>query len=317
MISIGMVGCGQVVHTLYRQSLKARSAYGVRWVTDLNQAQADSAAQIFGAEAVSLDEIAKSADIVVISTPPSSHETLVKACLREGRTILCEKPFVTSYDAALRLQEAADESGTQLKVGHFRRTFPQLELARDLVAAGAVGKVEGFDAFEGGRFTWRSVSDYPVKDRHGGVLWDTGSHTTDMALFATGLDLSSRFEVSDVAASRDKAEPSHDYAAKFRITCDWGEIDGRLHVSRRDALPNFIRIRGDRGEVSFAVDLDDRVRLTANGTSTVMRATRTNSDLGECFDLQIQRVMTGRDSGVFDSRRFLGQARLLEELSNA
>lgn len=317
MISIGLVGCGAVVHLSYARILRGREAYGVKWVCDLDASQAESAASIFGAEVVTLDEIAKRADAVIVSTPPSSHAALVEACLREDRIILCEKPYMASSEEARTIDAKARAAGAHLSVGHFRRTYPQLELARDLIASGVLGTVEAFSAFEGGRFTWRSVSDYPVRDPNGGVLWDTGSHTLDMALFATGLDLADRFSVSAVSVQKDKPEPSHDFAATFVVAADDASVAGRVHLSRRDALPNYIEVVGSRGKMTFMADLDDRVRITSGGRSTVIRASQSYSDFIECFDLQARRVLLRDRPEDFAAARFIGQVTLLEALANA
>jgi predicted dehydrogenase len=317
MISVGLIGCGTVVHTLYAKTLIGRDAYRVRYVCDTNAAQAKSAASLFDATAVSLDVLVDKAEAIIISTPPSSHASLVRASLRSGRTILCEKPYMTTYHDALDVCEMSKASSTRLYVGHFRRVFPQLDLARELVALGLIGEVDGIQASEGGRFTWKAVSNYTTSDPHGGVLWDTGAHTLDMALFASGLDRRSGLEVRDVEVDRDKNEPSHDFRADFKLAVDGRTVAGRLHVSRREALPNMIRITGDRGQVAFITGLDDRVRLTTPRGSIVLGAERSYLRELECFDLQLRRILCGDRAELFAVENFVGQIKLMENLSNA
>lgn len=317
MLSIGLIGCGAVVHNNYAATLRGRDDYEVRWVCDTDPVQAASAASLFGAQQSSLNEIARQADVVIITTPPSSHYQLISSCMRAGRVILCEKPFTVSSSEAATLCAEAEATGTLLRVGQFRRTFPQLRLARDLISTGAIGFVSEFAASEGGRFTWRAVSDYPVRDPNGGVLWDTGSHTVDMALFASGLDRSPALTVQDISVVRDKPEPSHHFSATFTVQAETRLVAGKICLSRRDVLPNVVSVKGDRGTISFSIDLDDRVRLTTDSGSTVFRATESYVDLMECFDLQLRRVLLTQDDDDFDSRRFIGQVGLLEALANA
>jgi predicted dehydrogenase len=317
MISLGLIGCGTVVHTNYAATLRGRDAYRVRYVCDTNAAQAASAATLFEAEAVSLDTLVDKADTIVISTPPSTHSSLVRASIRPGRTILCEKPYMTSYTDASEASEAARAAGADLYVGHFRRSFPQLELAQKLVALGVLGEITGFSASEGGRFTWRAVSDYPVRDPNGGVLWDTGSHTLDMALFAAGLDRYPDLEVQDVQIEKDKSEPSHDFRAEFNLSVDAHIVQGRVHVSRKESLPNLITIEGSRGRLTFVTDLDDRVRLTTAAGSVVLLAERSYEDLMECFDLQLRRILLKDRAEPFAAGNFVGQIKLIEALANA
>jgi predicted dehydrogenase len=317
MISIGLIGCGAVVHEMYAKALVGRSAYRVAYVCDTNPEQAASAAALFGAEVVDLGRMAEKADAVVVSTPPSTHGALVRACLRPGRIILCEKPYMTTSEDAAAVAREAKEAGARVYVGHFRRMFPQLALAQQVVSLGIIGEVTGISACEGGRFTWRTVSDYIVRDVNGGVLWDTGSHTLDMALFASGLDRVTDFDIEIVKVKKDKPEPSHDFLADFLLTVDGVSVDGHLHVSRKQALPNLVEVIGTLGRVSFVTGLDDRTRITTPAGSTVVHAGTSDVDLMEGFDLQLRRILLSDRNGDFSVDRFVGQIRLLEALANA
>lgn len=320
MISIGLVGCGAVVHSNYAKTLPVRGEYSVRFVSDINEAQAQSAAALFGAQATSLDELLRQADAIIITTPPSTHEDLVLKGIRSGRTVLCEKPFMTSAAAARRVTEAAAAVGSELFVGHFRRTFPQVRLARDLVKLGTIGQVNAIRLSEGGRFTWKAVSGYPLRDPAGGVLWDTGSHTLDTALFVAGMDLWPGLELSQVQVRKDKAEPSHDFKARFEVT--GGEagqppVSFNLHLSRFEALPNFIEIIGERGKISLSVGMDTRVRLSTSVGSIVLSAEEQYAEILECFELQLRRILLRDGQEDFAAFRFLGLTKILETLSNA
>jgi predicted dehydrogenase len=317
VIEVGMIGCGAVVHQMYAKTLVGRREYAARYLYDISNEQATSAAEMLGGRAVPLAELLERADAIIVTTPPSTHAAIVRECLRPGRIILCEKPFVTTHTEAVAVTEEAREAGARLYISQFRRTFPQLQLAREIVALGIVGQVTGFAASEGGRFTWQAVSGYTVRDRNGGVLWDTGAHTLDMALFASGLDRLPIGEVQDIRVQRDKEEPSHDFLADFEIQQDGRLVSGHLHVSRIDALPNIVTIRGTAGAVAFSVSKDNRVRLSTPLGSMVITAERSHKDLLECFDLQLRRVLLSEGDEDFAAENFLNQVKLLEALSNA
>jgi predicted dehydrogenase len=317
MISIGLIGCGAVVHGNYAQTLIGRDAYNVRYVCDTNASQAASAARLFDAEALALDALVEKADAVIISTPPVTHSTLVRACLRPGVTILCEKPYMTSYNDAVEACKLAHDCGARLYVGQFRRLFPQLDLAHKLVESGVLGELRAFSASEGGRFTWKAVSSYTTLDPTGGVLWDTGAHTLDMALYAGGFASDDIGTVSDIRLERDKEEPSHDFRAEFVVSTKDTDVAGRIHVSRREALPNVISLLGSRGQLAFIAGLDDRVRLTTDKGSIVLRAERSYEQLMECVDLQVRRILLNQEAEMFEADNFVGQIKLIEALANA
>lgn len=318
MLTVGFVGCGAVVHLLYAATLRGRAAYAVRYVSDISPRQAESAAQLFGADVVPIDELIERSGAVVLTTPPDTHAALLRQCLRPGKIVLCEKPFTTSYRDALEISREAAAAGARLYVGHFRRTFPQLRLARSLIQLGVIGDVSDIFVSEGGRFTWKAVSDYTVKHPSGGVLWDTAPHSLDMALFGAGLDDWSDCDVTLLDVGRDKPEPSHDFRARFLI--DGGQprrhITGRVHVTRKEVLPNFIRLSGARGSVAFSVGMDRHVRLTTPAGSVVLTSEDQHADLMECFDLQIRRIFLNQQDQDFSSHRFLALTKILEALAN-
>ncbi|PPE75639.1 hypothetical protein C3942_01725 [Solimonas fluminis] len=320
MISIGLVGCGAVVHSNYAKTLPVRSEYSVRFVSDINEAQAQSAAALFNAQATPLDELVRQADAIIITTPPSTHEDLVLKSIRSGRVVLCEKPFMTSAAAARRVVDAAAAANSELFVGHFRRTFPQVRLARDLVKLGTIGQVQAIRMSEGGRFTWKAVSGYTVRDPAGGVLWDTGSHTLDTALFVAGMDLWPDLELSKIQVRKDKAEPSHDFKARFEVLggkAGQSPVGFQLHFSRFEALPNFIEIIGERGKISLSAGMDTRVRLATAEGSIVLSAEEQYAEILECFELQLRRILLRDGQEDFAAFRFVGLTTILETLSNA
>lgn len=315
-LNVGLIGCGAVVHMNYAKVLRAREEYRVSAVFDTNEAQAASAAELFDAKSCTQDELISSSDAIVVSTPPNSHFEIVNACLDPGKIVLCEKPFTTSRADAERLIAKAVETGADLYVGQFRRTFPQVELARDLVQMGLIGDVESIDVSEGGRFTWSAFSSYTTEHRNGGVAWDTGAHTIDTALFAAALDSREQFRVSTVTRTRDKDEPSHELSAELNAETERGNIALRVRLSRRSSLPNVLRISGSRGSIALAVDMDDRVRVTTPDGSRVVLAASSYTDLMECFDIQTRAILTGRRAERFAATSTLNQIAVLEALTD-
>ena len=133
-----------------------------------------------------------------------------------GAYFLCEKPLMTSARDAAAVSAEAEAAGASLYVGHFRRLFPQVELARELIGLGLIGDVTAFSASEGGRFTWRAVSNYTTESPGRGLLGYRLTHPRHGHVrnrHGPGAPLS----LSDARIVRDQAEPSHDFMADFRI----------------------------------------------------------------------------------------------------
>lgn len=318
MLSIGMVGCGAVAHMNYAQTLIGRRDYAVKYVFDLNAAQAQSAANLYGAEMAGLDELIVQSDAIIVTTPPNSHAEIVNKSLKAGKVVLCEKPFVVSHREAIDLVETARRNNASLYVGHFRRLFPQLRLARNIVAMGQIGDIVSVDASEGGRFTWKVASDYISKNKSGGVIFDTGAHTVDMVLYAACLDSDIELRADNVIVQKDRKEPSHHIDARFSIVPSQGiPIAARLRLSRKEALPCLIHLQGTLGKVSFSASADTRVRLTtAKGTVVLESSEAPQKDLMGFFDLQLRRIFSG-DADDLQAGRFIGLTSILESLTHA
>src|SRR5206468_2647682 len=105
-----------------------------------------------GARSATLEQARAEADAVIIATPPGLHREHVELFLKPGRVVVCEKPFVGSRRDAEELIQRANDCGCALFVGHFRRTFPALRLAKEFAATGALGALRRISVSEGFRF---------------------------------------------------------------------------------------------------------------------------------------------------------------------
>lgn len=145
--------------------------------------------------------------------------------------------------------KAAEESGKTLGVAYYRRTYPKVQRAKQLLAAGAIGQPVlaevnchmWFDG-EGGR-SW--LVD-PAR-AGGGPLFDVASHRIDVLNFLFGQPLRATGQLSNVVhhyAVEDNATVMIEYAGGVR-----GIVDVRWHSRiKRDEC----RIRGTDGEMEMS-----------------------------------------------------------------
>lgn len=316
-LRLAIVGCGTVAQTTYTRTLPRSRFVRTEFVSDLRSEAAQGVAAKLGARVATLGEIHRDADAVIIATPPSSHFELVSACLEHVPLVVCEKPFVGRRSEAEALAQMAKERGRTLYVAHFRRLFPSVQLARAVGALGGLGRVTALDIVEGGRFSWEAESGYVSSDPFGGVLYDTGSHTIDMALFAAGLDeMPLSVRIRDV--QRDRAEPSHALSATFDLeTSEMGCVPVSVRLSRYETLANVVRIRYERGELLFSAGLRGTVRLTGPAGSTLLQPAIERTDFGDCFVDQWNVMFGSRHADVFAVHRFVNLTGVLEALATA
>jgi UDP-N-acetylglucosamine 3-dehydrogenase len=120
-------------------------------------------------------------DAAVIAVPTSLHEEAAEPFIDRGCALLIEKPIAPSMVAAKRLIERCRTAGIPLMVGYVERYNPAMEVVRDFVAAGNLGKLISISA--------RRVGILPPRIRDASVLIDIGVHDIDMVAFITGARL--------------------------------------------------------------------------------------------------------------------------------
>jgi len=80
-------------------------------------------------------------DAVSIVTHVADHVAPTLAAFRAGKHVLLEKPMAATVADCDRIIAAAEKSGRILMVGHICRFNPRYALARERIAAGALGRI--------------------------------------------------------------------------------------------------------------------------------------------------------------------------------
>jgi predicted dehydrogenase len=185
---------------------------------------------------------------VYLATPVFLHGAQTIQSLRAGKHVLCEKPMAMNEGEARAMLDAATGSGKTLGVAYYRRAYPKVQRAKQLLEAGAIGKpvlaeLTCHDWFDGkGERSW--LVD-PAK-AGGGPLYDIASHRIDVLNFLFGQPLRVSAHLSNVIhhyAVEDNATVMIDYEGGLR-----GIVDVRWHSRiKRDEC----RIRGTEGEMEL------------------------------------------------------------------
>jgi predicted dehydrogenase len=190
------------------------------------------------------------AGAVYVASPVFLHRPQTEAALGAGCHVLCEKPMGRTYEEALSMVETARAAGRTLGVAYYRRLYPKVERARQLLAAGAIGRPVFAEATSHG---WLEPTEGergwltdPAK-AGGGPLWDVGSHRIDLLNYFFGRPARATGHVSTLLQPvrvEDNATVLIEYASGVR-----GMVDVRWH-SRVDR--DEFRIRGTEGELELS-----------------------------------------------------------------
>src|SRR5437764_1939957 len=90
----------------------------------------------------SLDEALSdpAVNVVYVATPVFLHAPQTIQSLRAGKHVLCEKPMAMNEAEARSMVQTAEDSGRTLGVAYYRRSYPKVHRAKQLLDAGAIGK---------------------------------------------------------------------------------------------------------------------------------------------------------------------------------
>ena len=243
-VGVGMLGSGFIgeFHTL-----------GLRYVPDarvtancdVDPARREAFAARFGsrpyatAEEVCADP---DVDLVVVSLPNHVHRQAVLTAAAAGKAVACTKPLGRNAAEAADMVRAVADAGVFAAYLENVVFNPDILRVRDMVAAGAIGRVTTFRAREGHSGP-HAAHFWDAELAGGGALLDMASHGIEVARFLFGKDLAPRdvFAWGDTLVHRDRTTGEDNammivrFADGRAATCDvsWsskGGLEGRFEV---------------------------------------------------------------------------------------
>lgn len=138
---------------------------------------------------ISYEEMMESGtlDAVVICLPTYRHQRATCSAFDAGLHVLCESPPGINQSEMSRIVSAAGFCGKTYMWARHQRFAPELQIARELIATGALGDVYRGEA-TGHRAWWPFDDDNwrGNKETGGGALLDLGIHLIDSIWFAMG-----------------------------------------------------------------------------------------------------------------------------------
>jgi 1,5-anhydro-D-fructose reductase (1,5-anhydro-D-mannitol-forming) len=204
-------------------------------------------------------------EAVYVATPVFLHAPQTIQSLRAGKHVLCEKPMAMNAAEARSMVQIAEETGRTLGVAYYRRTYPKLQRAKQLLEAGAIGKpvlaeLTSHGWFDGKKLDGKKLDGKEFGEKEsdrswlidpaqagGGPLYDIASHRIDVLNFLFGQPERVTGHLSNAVhhyAVEDNATVMIEYAGGVR-----GIVDVRWHSKvKRDEC----RIRGTDGEMDLS-----------------------------------------------------------------
>ena len=148
-IVTAIVGYGFSGSTFHLPPLKHNEQYDIKLVmtrSEHNQAQLKKdypKAQIVTSYEEILND--KDVDLIVIATSNAVHYSYTKDALLKGKHVVCEKPFVETYNLAKELYDLAAKKGLILRVFHNRKYDGDILTLHQLVKDKNFGEIVSYE----------------------------------------------------------------------------------------------------------------------------------------------------------------------------
>lgn len=125
-------------------------------------------------------------DGVSICTPNIAHHRTSIDALQAGKHVLVEKPMAVTLEQVVEMARVARKTGKILSIGFQPRYDPNMQMVRQIVQSGQLGKVYYVET-GGGRRRGMPGGTFIRKDLAGaGAMADIGCYSLDMAMNALG-----------------------------------------------------------------------------------------------------------------------------------
>ncbi len=179
-IRIGVIGAGRWGPHLIRNFHSEQGSQVVA-VADTSPVRLEAIRERYPDVAVTSDvnQIFKNKDIdaVVVCTPTVTHYELAKQALVHGKHVFVEKPLARTVAECDSLLTQAKQAGKVIFVGHVFVYNPSVQLVREYIRAGELGKIYHI------QLTRTNLG--PVRSDVS-ALWDLGSHDLSILQYWLG-----------------------------------------------------------------------------------------------------------------------------------
>jgi predicted dehydrogenase len=196
-VRVGMLGCGFIgeFHALGLRYVREAQLVAA---CDADAARGEAYAARFGCRALaSIEELCADPDVdlVVVSVPNHLHREAVLRLAAAGKGVACTKPLGRNGAEAREMLAAVERAGVFNAYLENVIFNPDLLRMRDMVQAGAIGRLTTVRAREGHSGP-HAAHFWNAELAGGGALLDMASHGAEYARFLFGKDA----EVADVFA---------------------------------------------------------------------------------------------------------------------
>ena len=251
ILTVGVIGFGLSGRYLIIPYLLINKNFRVKTVF---QNSSDTASKIFPSVKTThnVDDILTDAeiDLVIISSPNTTHFDYAKKSLLADKHVLVEKPITSTVEEAQTLIQLAKEKGKVLSVYQNRRFDGCFQTVQKVIKSGILGDIFNmelrFDRWkpEPNPKKWKELPSLEV-----GILYDLGAHIIDQSLYLFGVP--KHFE--GVVESQRQGSQIDD-AFDLRLYYDKLTVTLKSSMLVREPTPRYL-LHGTQGSfIKYGID---------------------------------------------------------------
>lgn len=295
-VNWGIIGLGKIANK-FAEDLAATKTAQLYAVASRSSENALSFAEKHGAKAGygSYEQIMQDdkVDVIYIATPHVFHHELTMQCIKNGKAVLCEKPFAMNIKEAREMIELSKKEGVFLMEALWTRFLPHFQLVMDKVQSGEMGKIKSVKADFGFKAEFDKSKRLFNKDLGGGSLLDIGIYPVFLAYSLLGkpdkIEAKAEFTETNVDASCDirfnyqdgvQAELHSTLLEKTPTTAEIELEKGKIILNSRFHEPTSVRITSEGNEETFDFGVKTRgYNFEAEHVTEMLQQGKTESDI--------------------------------------
>ena len=203
-------------------------------------------------------------DLVVISTPNTSHHSLALQALHAGKNVVVDKPFTISTKEADELIAVAEAGKQLLSVYQSRRFDSDFFTIKKIIEKGLLGDIVELESRYDRFRNFLKPDSWREEDAPGtGILYDLGAHLIDQAQALFGLP-------GAITADLRIQRKSGRAVDNFELILHYPSVKVTLKAGMlvKEPLPRFILLGNNGSFVKYGLDPQEEALKTGYGPLT-------------------------------------------------
>lgn len=260
-------------------------------------------------------------EVVSVLTPNFLHFPMAKKLIENGFHVVCEKPLTTTLSEAEILEKALQKSNSLFAVTYTYTGYPMIRQLREMIKAGAIGKVQKIDIqyYQGWinsfihdkekrKSVWRLDPD---KGGQSCCIGDIGTHAFNMAEYLSGLKLTNLLADLNYLYEDNLLDIDGSILCKFSNGAKGIIRTSQIATGEENGLQ--VKIYGREGGLKWEQENPNYLYFMKDGEP--LQVLKPGNPYNSKLSLDGTKLPPGHPEGIFDAMAniYLGMAKAIRK----